>query len=178
MGDQAERFQLPGRDQVACTIHAFARPARNEVDRELAIPQRLQGQEVIRAVAAMNAVISLTPGSMGPVLACDLVKTGEIIPLSRDIICPFYRKKVEQAVAQLLKELGDLDFYIHKPEGAFFLWLWFKGLPITSQELYERLKKRGVLVVPGSYFFPRRRRRSISSPERLPSTRWPMNWRA
>ena len=25
---------------------------------------------------------------------------------------------------------------------------------IADRELYERLKKRGVLVVPGSYFFP------------------------
>ena len=41
-----------------------------------------------------------------------------------------------------------------KPEGAFFLWLWFEGLPITSAELYQRLKARGVLVVPGHYFFP------------------------
>ena len=35
-----------------------------------------------------------------------------------------------------------------------FLWLWFEGLPITSLELYERLKKRGVLVISGHYFFP------------------------
>ena len=35
-----------------------------------------------------------------------------------------------------------------------FLWLWFKDLPITSLELYERLKNRGVLVVSGHYFFP------------------------
>ena len=27
-------------------------------------------------------------------------------------------------------------------------------MPITCYELYERLKKRGVLVVPGNYFFP------------------------
>ncbi len=40
------------------------------------------------------------------------------------------------------------------PEGAFFLWLWFKDMPITSAELYERLKARRVLVVPGHYFFP------------------------
>ena len=43
---------------------------------------------------------------------------------------------------------------IHKPEGALFLWLWFEGLPISSQELYQRLKKKGVLVVSGDYFFP------------------------
>jgi len=35
-----------------------------------------------------------------------------------------------------------------------FLWLWMKDLPITSLELYERLKARGVLVVSGHYFFP------------------------
>ena len=39
-------------------------------------------------------------------------------------------------------------------EGAIFLWLWFEDLPITSEELYHRLKKRGVLVVPGHNFFP------------------------
>jgi len=37
---------------------------------------------------------------------------------------------------------------------GFFLWLWLKGMPITDEELYQRLKKRGVLVVPGHYFFP------------------------
>jgi valine--pyruvate aminotransferase len=54
----------------------------------------------------------------------------------------------------LCKELGGIDFHIHKPEGAFFLWLWFPELPITNAELYQRLKDRGVLVVPGHYFFP------------------------
>ena len=39
-------------------------------------------------------------------------------------------------------------------EGAFFLWLWLPGLPIRSAELYERLKKNGVLVVSGHHFFP------------------------
>jgi len=50
--------------------------------------------------------------------------------------------------------LDGTDFHIHKPEGAFFLWLWLRDLPITDAELYQRLKKRGVLVVPGHYFFP------------------------
>jgi len=35
-----------------------------------------------------------------------------------------------------------------------FLWLWFPDLPISSLELYKRLKARGVLVVSGHYFFP------------------------
>ena len=51
------------------------------------------------------------------------------------------------------KALAGLPFRIHKPEGAIFLWLWFEGLPISSRILYERLKQRGVLIVPGENFF-------------------------
>ena len=29
-----------------------------------------------------------------------------------------------------------------------------QDLPITTEVLYQRLKKRGVLMVPGHYFFP------------------------
>ena len=58
-------------------------------------------------------------------------------------------------MAQLRHEIGDhIPMRIHKPEGALFLWLWFEGLPISSEELYQRLKKKGVLVVSGHYFFP------------------------
>jgi len=46
-----------------------------------------------------------------------------------------------------------MPVHIHKPEGAFFLWLWFDGLPITSKMLYQRLKARKVLVIPGEDFF-------------------------
>lgn len=49
--------------------------------------------------------------------------------------------------------MDGLPYRIHKPEGAFFLWLWLEGLPVSSQVLYQRLKKLGVLVVPGHYCF-------------------------
>jgi valine--pyruvate aminotransferase len=111
-------------------------------------------ERIVAAIAGMNAVISLTPGSLGPILTLDLVKTGKIIQVSRELIKPHYQRKAEWAVAQLQAEMKGLDVYIHKPEGAFFLWLWFKGLPVTSQELYQRLKQRKVIVVPGEYFFP------------------------
>jgi valine--pyruvate aminotransferase len=111
-------------------------------------------EDVIAAVSRMNAIIGLAPGGVGAALVVDLIRTGEIIGLSRDVIKPYYQSKAEQAVAWLRKELDGLDFYIHKPEGAFFLWLWLKGLPITAQALYEWLKQRGVLVLPGHHFFP------------------------
>ncbi len=111
-------------------------------------------EEIISKISGMNAILSLAPGGIGASIAVDLVKSGEIISMSREIIKPFYYEKVKKAVALVRDEFDGLDYYIHKPEGALFLWLWFKNLPITCYELYERLKKRGVLVVPGNYFFP------------------------
>jgi len=111
-------------------------------------------QEIIKAVSSINAVLNLTTGGFGPALVLDLVESGEIIRISRDIIRPFYQEKAELAMALLLSELDGYGFHVHKPEGALFLWLWFEGLPVSSQELYERLKTRGVLVIPGHHFFP------------------------
>jgi len=111
-------------------------------------------EETIRIVSKMTSVFSLAPGGMGPALALDMVKSGEITRISREVVRPFYEAKAKRAVAQLQRELAGLPFAIHKPEGALFLWLWFEGLPISTRELYERLKKKGVLVVSGHYFFP------------------------
>ena len=110
--------------------------------------------EIISAITALNAIICLAPGSFGAYLTRNLVQSGEIIRVSREMIRPYYERKAQQAVAWLQEELAGLDFFIHKPEGAFFLWLWFRDLPISCQTLYERLKQRGVIVVPGHHFFP------------------------
>lgn len=114
----------------------------------------IASEEIISAVSQMNAVINLAPGSLGSTLTEQIVRTGEIIDISRDIIRPYYQGKAERAVALFKEKLHGLDFHIHKPEGAIFLWLWFRGIKIDSDTLYERLKKRGVLIVPGHYFFP------------------------
>ena len=114
----------------------------------------IANEEVIDMVSKVNAVMSLAPGGIGPAIATDLIRSGQIINLSRDIIKPFYHNKAKAALELVIKEFDGLKFHIHKPEGAFFLWLWFHDLPITDTHLYERLKARNVLVVPGNYFFP------------------------
>jgi valine--pyruvate aminotransferase len=110
----------------------------------------------IKALAGINAIMNLATGSFGAMLAEPLVRSGEILTLSRDLVCPFYKAKMQRAVAAFTGAMEDAScrWYIHKPEGAMFLWLWFPDLPITSLELYQRLKLRGVLVVSGHYFFP------------------------
>jgi len=110
--------------------------------------------DIIRAVAAMNAIISLAPSSFGPVLMDPLVRTGEILKIGEKLIRPFYRKKCEKALAAVRESFDGVPYRVHKPEGSMFLWFWFEDLPISSVELYQRLKQQGVLVVSGNYFFP------------------------
>ncbi len=114
----------------------------------------ISNETITRRLRAMNAVISLAPGGFGGALALEAVKSGEIGRLSSQAIRPHYEKKAWQAVAWLQEALDGVDFFIHKPEGAIFLWLWLRDLPLTSQALYEALKERGVLVIPGQHFYP------------------------
>ncbi|MDF7801129.1 valine--pyruvate transaminase [Pontiellaceae bacterium B1224] len=118
-------------------------------------------EEIASAIADINGVMNLAPGGIGSRMAMEMVRTGEIIRISHEIIKPFYKRKAFQTLELFRQELGPstgsgpaVPYRIHKPEGALFLWIWFQDLPITSAELYERLKKRSCLVVPGSYFFP------------------------
>ena len=111
-------------------------------------------EQVTAMLGKANAVMSLAPTSLGPAIATELLRSGGITNISRNVIRPFYEKKVHVALQCVYRELEGTDFYVHKPEGAFFLWLWFPGLPITNEQLYQQLKKRGVLVIPGHYFFP------------------------
>lgn len=111
-------------------------------------------KKVIRAVTAANAILSLAPGSAGPALASDMVGDRSILDLSDHVIQPYYRQRAEQAVSWVNAALEGYPCRIHTPEGAIFLWLWFEGLPITSEMLYHRLKDRGVLIIAGEHFFP------------------------
>ncbi len=110
-------------------------------------------EEVISAFANANTIISLASGNLGPAIAGEWFRSGEILTLTKDHVTPFYQTRSQQTVDWFREAMGDLPYHIHKPEGAIFLWLWFEDLPITSQALYERLKARGVLVSPGQGFF-------------------------
>lgn len=113
----------------------------------------IASEAITQALTNMNGIISLAPGSLGPAIAHHMIEHGDLLRLSSEIIKPFYQQKSQRAVELLRQAITDPRFRIHKPEGAIFLWLWFDELPITTLELYQRLKARGVLIVPGEYFF-------------------------
>lgn len=109
---------------------------------------------IIKAMSNLSGIMALSPGGIGPEIALPLVKSKEILTLSNDVIKPFYYQKSQQAIKLLQQKIHTDMLKIHKPEGALFLWIWFKDLPISSNELYKRLKKKGLIVVSGHYFFP------------------------
>jgi valine--pyruvate aminotransferase len=111
-------------------------------------------EEIIDAMTSLNAVMSLSVSSVGAVLMRELVENREIVRLSHEVIRPFYRQRAEQALEWTRESFKGCEYFVHRPEGALFLWLWFPGLGITSAELYQRLKKRGVYILPGHHFFP------------------------
>lgn len=110
-------------------------------------------EAVITALGALNSIIALTSGSIGQALAEGLVRTGEIKRLADTAVQPFYRRKSEQAQEWIHEFWRERDYRIHRSEGAIFLWLYLPDLAISTKELYGKLKERGVVVVPGEYFF-------------------------
>ena len=110
--------------------------------------------EIIRALASMSAIVGLSNPSTGQQILLPLVESGEILRLSEEVVRPFYQEKCRLAKESAAEAFGDgFEWFMHRSEGALFLWFWFPGLPITSKELYHRLKQRGVLVIPGEHFF-------------------------
>ncbi|MGL1932357.1 MAG: valine--pyruvate transaminase [Desulfotalea sp.] len=111
-------------------------------------------KEIISALSTTNAIVSLANGTLGQNIVRPLVETGKILEISKEIVRPFYQKRSRDTIDYIKEKFAaNIDYRIHKSEGAIFLWLWFKNLKITSRELYERLKKRNVLVLPSEFFF-------------------------
>jgi valine--pyruvate aminotransferase len=73
--------------------------------------------------------------------------------LARDVLRPWYRAKAATAVAVVQHALEGVPCHVHRPEGAFFLWLWLPASTRSSQQLYVELRSAGLLVIPGEASF-------------------------
>jgi valine--pyruvate aminotransferase len=114
----------------------------------------IAAEPIVEAITAFNATAALAPASTGAVIVEPLLASGELESLCREVIRPYYERRAREAVDWLRHYCSGMPLHIHRPEGAFFLWLWFPGLPGGSAALYRRLKARDVLVLSGHHFFP------------------------
>jgi valine--pyruvate aminotransferase len=110
---------------------------------------------LIQVLEAFQTNACIHSSLYGQAIAARAIQSGALAEVAERVIRPFYQSK-HQLLASTLAECMDpsLPWFLHRGEGAIFAWLWLQDLPITDWQLYQRLKQVGVIVVPGSSFFP------------------------
>ncbi|MBO1346540.1 MAG: valine--pyruvate transaminase [Hormoscilla sp. GUM202] len=111
--------------------------------------------KLLRVLESFQTNLCIHSSRYGQAIAALAIKSGKLGKISDEVIRPFYQKKFE-IVESTLDEVmpKELPWFLHRGEGAIFAWLWLQDLPMTDWEFYEKLKQVGVIIVPGSPFFP------------------------
>ncbi|CCH65176.1 Valine--pyruvate aminotransferase [Richelia intracellularis HM01] len=110
---------------------------------------------LIQVLESFQTNLCIHSSRYGQAIAANAISSGALANISEQFIRPFYQKKFTMLEDSLNSAMPkDLPWFLHRGEGAIFAWLWFKDLPITDYQLYQQLKKVGLIVVPGSTFFP------------------------
>jgi valine--pyruvate aminotransferase len=112
-------------------------------------------EQIIQVLECFQTNLCIHSPRYGQAIAARAIRSGKLADLSETVIRPFYQEKiaiVEQTLDQAMPK--ELPWFLHRGEGAIFAWLWLEDLPVTDWELYQTLKQVGVIVVPGSTFFP------------------------
>jgi valine--pyruvate aminotransferase len=111
--------------------------------------------ELINLLECFQTNLCIHSSRYGQAIAARAIESGKLAKISRKVIRPYYQSKFAIVQNTLDRSMPkDLPWFLHKGEGAIFSWLWLRDLPISDWDLYQELKKVGVIVVPGSSFFP------------------------
>ncbi|MBD2166292.1 valine--pyruvate transaminase [Calothrix membranacea FACHB-236] len=112
-------------------------------------------ERTIQVLESFQTNASLHSSRYGQAIAARAINSGALAEIAEQVIRPFYQNKFSVLENTLDASMPkDLPWFLHRGEGAIFAWLWLKDLPISDWEFYQELKKVGVIVVPGSTFFP------------------------
>lgn len=111
-------------------------------------------EQIIELMRRANAIGMLAPGNVGAYIGGRLLQNRVMQQVCDKIVRPYYETKRQFVLECIKQKLSDIPLKLHRPDGAFFLWLWFRDLPISSQELYERLREKNVMVLAGEHFYP------------------------
>ncbi|MCA9217907.1 MAG: aminotransferase class I/II-fold pyridoxal phosphate-dependent enzyme, partial [Planctomycetales bacterium] len=111
-------------------------------------------EEIAQRISQTMGVLGLANTNIGQSLLTPMLEDGSLQNVCDDFVRPFYAKKSQLARDKISDCFANRFAYsYHVSEGAFFLWLTFPRLSISTMQLYEELKRRDVIVVPGEYFF-------------------------
>jgi len=111
--------------------------------------------QLIGVLQSFQTNMCIHSSRYGQAIAARAIASGALADIAVNVIRPYYQNKftvVENTLDQAMPK--DLPWFLHRGEGAIFAWLWLEDLPMTDWEFYQQLKQVGVIVVPGSSFFP------------------------
>jgi valine--pyruvate aminotransferase len=111
-------------------------------------------EQLIQVLECFQTNMCIHSPRYGQAIAARAINSGALADISTNVIRPFYQNKGKIVEATLDQAMPDVPWFLHRGEGAIFSWLWLQALPITDWEFYQELKQVGVIVVPGSSFFP------------------------
>lgn len=112
-------------------------------------------ESIIQPLECFQTNLCIHPSRYGQAIAASAINSGALAQIAQTVIRPFYQKKfsvLENTLDAAMPQ--NLPWFLHRGEGAIFAWLWLQDLPITDWEFYQELKQVGVIIVPGSSFFP------------------------
>ncbi|MBD1940273.1 valine--pyruvate transaminase [Microcoleus sp. FACHB-68] len=110
---------------------------------------------VIQILQSFQTNMCIHSPRYGQAIAARAIASGALADVAENVIRPYYQSKftvVESTLDAAMPK--DLPWFLHRGEGAIFAWLWLENLPMSDWDLYQELKEVGVVVVPGSSFFP------------------------
>jgi valine--pyruvate aminotransferase len=111
--------------------------------------------QIVEILEAFQTNMCIHASRYGQAIASRAITSGALADISLEVIRPHYQNKftvVENTLDSAMPK--DLPWFLHRGEGAIFAWIWLQDLPISDWEFYQKLKEVGVIVVPGSSFFP------------------------
>lgn len=112
-------------------------------------------ENMIQVLECFQTNAGIHSSRYGQAIAARAINSGALAEISENVIRPFYQRKFDVLENTLDAAMPkNLPWFLHRGEGAIFAWLWLRDLPMTDWEFYQELKKVGVIVVPGSSFFP------------------------
>lgn len=112
-------------------------------------------EQLIQVLQSFQTNMCIHSPRYGQAIAARAIESGSLADISERVIRPYYQEKFDVVEATLEQAMPkDLPWFLHRGEGAIFAWLWLQDLPMSDWEFYQQLKQVGVIVVPGSSFFP------------------------
>lgn len=112
-------------------------------------------EAIIGVLESFQTNLCIHSSRYGQAIAAKAIASGRLGQYAEKVVRPYYQSKftlVEQVLDATMP--AERPWYLHKGEGGIFAWLWLDELPMTDWEFYQQLKQVGVIVVPGSSFFP------------------------